>query len=185
MGKRRRQHETKKWKRWHGLSKEIISGLVEWRQQHPKATFREIEAEIDKRLAELRAHMMSDAAMSSAQAEWEREGVGVCPNCGAKLEKKGKKKRKLQTRGGQEIELEREYGVCPMWPRFFPLDEELGLLPGSADTAGARTLVRLSCWMPFERAVEMFEDFMGIVVSRIDEPEVYRRSGSSVYEQAK
>jgi hypothetical protein len=30
-----------------------------------------------------------------------------------KLEGKGKKKRKLQTRGGQEVELEREYGVCP------------------------------------------------------------------------
>jgi uncharacterized protein with PIN domain len=101
-------------KSWNGMSEEIISGMAEWRQQHPKATFREIEEEVDKRLSVLRARMLSDAAMRSAQAEWQ-EGVGsaICPTCGTKLEKKGKKKRGLQTRGGQEVELEREYGVCP------------------------------------------------------------------------
>jgi YgiT-type zinc finger domain-containing protein len=101
-------------KRWNGMSEEIMSGMAEWRQQHPKATFREIEAEVDKRLAVLRAKMISDAAMSSAQAEWEgRVGEVVCPACGTKLERKGKKKRKLSTRGGQEVEIEREYGFCP------------------------------------------------------------------------
>jgi YgiT-type zinc finger domain-containing protein len=101
-------------KSWNGLSEEVVSGIAEWRQQNPKATFREIEAEVDKRLAVLRARMLSDAAIRSAQTEWNEARVKVvCPNCGAKLEQKGKKKRKLQTRGGQEIELEREYGVCP------------------------------------------------------------------------
>jgi hypothetical protein len=28
---------------WRKLSDEILSGMVEWRQQHPKATFGEIE----------------------------------------------------------------------------------------------------------------------------------------------
>jgi hypothetical protein len=32
------------------MSEEVISGITEWRQQHPKATFREIEEEVDKRL---------------------------------------------------------------------------------------------------------------------------------------
>lgn len=101
-------------KSWNGLSEEIISGIAEWRQQNPRATFREIEAEVDKRLSVLRARMLSDAAIRSAQAEWDRvRGEVVCPNCGAKLEQKGKKKRKLQTSGGQEVELAREYGVCP------------------------------------------------------------------------
>lgn len=101
-------------KRWRGLSEEIISGMAEWRQQHPKATFREIEAEVDKRLAVLRARMLSDAAIRSAQTEWDGDSrETLCPTCGARLEQKGKKKRKLQTRGGQEVELEREYGVCP------------------------------------------------------------------------
>jgi len=65
-------------KRWNGLSEEIVSGMAEWREQHPKATFREIETEVDKRLAVLRAQMLSDAAIRSAQAEWDRvRGSGV------------------------------------------------------------------------------------------------------------
>ena len=101
-------------KRWNGMSEEINSGMAEWRQQHPKATFREIEAEVDKRLSVLRAKMLSDAALSSAQAEWGKSNQAViCPACGKPLEKKGKKKRRLQTRGGQTVELEREYGICP------------------------------------------------------------------------
>lgn len=97
---------------WNGLSGEIMEGIAEWRTQHPKATMREIEAEIEKRLSALRAKMISDTAMASVQADWEK-GAVVCPGCGEKLEKKGKKKRKLETQGGREVELVREYGVCP------------------------------------------------------------------------
>jgi hypothetical protein len=50
-------------------------------------------------------------------------------------------------------------------PRFFPLDEELELLPGSLTPLGHEQLVRLSGWMPFERARELFEEFTGIGVS--------------------
>ena len=101
-------------KTWNGLGDEVISGMLEWRMQHPKASFREIEKEVDERLAVMRARMLSDAAMASSSTEWMiNERVPVCPNCGAELTKKGKKKRKMQTRGGQEVELEREYGVCP------------------------------------------------------------------------
>jgi len=99
---------------WKGLSEEMMQGIAGWREQHPKATFREIEEEVDQRLSELRARMISDTAMASAQAEWEKGAAGVvCPKCGEQLEKKGKKKRKLQTQGRREVELVREYGVCP------------------------------------------------------------------------
>ena len=99
---------------WRGVSEEIIVGMTEWRQQNPKATFRAIEEELDRRLTELRARMLADLAVSSASAEWETGSGGpVCPNCGAVLEPTGKKKRKLHTRGGRAVELEREYGVCP------------------------------------------------------------------------
>ena len=50
-------------------------------------------------------------------------------------------------------------------PRFFPLDEELELLPGSLTPLGYEQLVRLSGWMPFGKASEVFEEFTGIVVS--------------------
>jgi YgiT-type zinc finger domain-containing protein len=102
-----------KGKGWRGISEEIIVGMTEWRQQNPKATFRAIEEELDRRLAELRVRMLADIAVTSASADWESGGKGpICPNCGAELEANGKKSRKLQTRGGQEVELEREYGIC-------------------------------------------------------------------------
>jgi hypothetical protein len=49
---------------------------------------------------------------------------------------------------------------------FFPLDEELELLPGVLSPHGHESLVRLACWMPFEKAVEMFEDLLGIQSSK-------------------
>jgi YgiT-type zinc finger domain-containing protein len=101
-------------KNWRAMSDEILSGVAEWRQQHPKATFREIEEEVDQRLSQLRARMLSDAAIASASADWgESEKKPLCPNCGSELKARGKKKRKIQTRGGREVELEREYGICP------------------------------------------------------------------------
>lgn len=107
----------------------------------------------------------------------------MCPNCGTRLEKKGKKKRKLPTRGGQEVELEREYGVCPKCGQgIFPLDEELELLPGALTPHGHECLVRLASWMPFQKAVEMLEDFMGIRVSRIVSQR-YTEEAGAAYEQ--
>jgi len=79
---------------WRGESEEIISGMTEWREQHPTATMNEIEAEIDQRLAELRVKMITDMALASKSAEWAQgEEAGKCPVCGHELEKKGKKKR--------------------------------------------------------------------------------------------
>jgi len=94
--------------------KDLVAGLGEWREKHPSATLREIEVALDERLFELRASLLSETANQSQLASWETGSqVVLCPKCGQKLEKKGKKKRKLQTQGGREIELEREYGICP------------------------------------------------------------------------
>jgi DNA-directed RNA polymerase subunit RPC12/RpoP len=99
---------------WSGLSDEIMKRVAEWREQHPRATFREIEEEIDQRLSGLRAKMLSDTANRSDKAEWAGEEAGqVCPDCGAKIIKKGRKKRILLTRDGREVVLDREYAVCP------------------------------------------------------------------------
>ena len=46
--------------RWHELAEDVMTGMKEWRLQHPKATFREIEAALDERLARLRARMLED-----------------------------------------------------------------------------------------------------------------------------
>ena len=99
---------------WRKMGEEIMTGVAEWRMQHPRATYREIEAEIDRRLAGFRAKMIADVAMQSKKAEWEEaDKEVVCEKCGEELKNRGRKKRSLETNYGQEIELERDYGVCP------------------------------------------------------------------------
>ena len=102
---------------WSRLMFEVVSGMAEWRQQHPKASLREIESEMDARWSRARARMAEDLAMASRAADWsEASGAEqpLCSECGTALKPKGgKKKRRLQTYGGQELELERRYGVCP------------------------------------------------------------------------
>lgn len=49
---------------------------------------------------------------------------------------------------------------------FFPLDEQLGLLGGGLTPRGEEVLVRLSTWMPFEKARELLQEVLGIQVSK-------------------
>jgi NADH pyrophosphatase NudC (nudix superfamily) len=100
---------------WQEASEAVIKELKGWREQHSKATLREIEAAVDEQLGRLRRQMVEDTALASQAAEWEatsREGP-VCPQCGTRLERRGKAKRTLTTAYDQTIELERWYGVCP------------------------------------------------------------------------
>lgn len=48
---------------------------------------------------------------------------------------------------------------------FSPLDEELGLLPGSLTPSVVESLVRLGTWMPFEPARQMLAHFTQVAVS--------------------
>jgi len=109
-------------KRWQELSFEMMSGMAEWRMQHPKAQLREIEAALDERIERVRAKMLEEAALLSEAREWEeKEGGPTCPDCGEVLEGRAKGERNLQTHGGQNIRLERQYGVCPKCGQgFFP-----------------------------------------------------------------
>lgn len=109
-------------KQWQEKSAEVITGMAEWRMQHPKATLREIETELDERLARLRAKMLEEAAMLSEAREWEEKVAGPnCPDCGVELEGRTKGERRLQTQGGQTVRLERQYGICPQCGQgFFP-----------------------------------------------------------------
>jgi YgiT-type zinc finger domain-containing protein len=109
---------------WEKLSEEVLTGMKEWRLQHPRATLSEMEAALDERLARMRARMLEDMALASRAANWKEEGIEskpVCPHCGATLVSRGRGKRHLQTQGGEEIKLKRGYGVCPKCGEgFFP-----------------------------------------------------------------
>lgn len=101
---------------WHHLTEEIMTGMREWRSHHPKATLREMETELDTRLARVRARMLEDMALSSAAADWADTPSALhptCPDCGTPLQGRGSGTRTLQTHGGQDLTLLRSYGVCP------------------------------------------------------------------------
>ena len=55
--------------------------------------------------------------------------------------------------------------VRPAGPVFFPLDEELELLPGPLSPRLQEDLVHLSTWMPFERAATELAYFTRVEVS--------------------
>ena len=59
---------------WPEASEEIVVGLREWRLQHPQASWREIEAALDERLARGRARLLGEARMASAPADWRAAG---------------------------------------------------------------------------------------------------------------
>ena len=102
--------------RWRALSEEVFTGMAEWRVQHPRATFSEIEAALDERLATVRARMLQDVALASAatdlstQAAEERPG---CPECGPVLEAHGQEERTLRTTYERPVTLRRTYARCP------------------------------------------------------------------------
>lgn len=108
---------------WQQTSDEVLSGMIEWRLQHPKATLREIEQAVEERLGQLRAQMVQDTASSSSSRQWNRQPQERprCPECGTELVSRGKHTRRLEARGGHQIALERSYGSCPTCGGgFFP-----------------------------------------------------------------
>ncbi len=109
---------------WATLSAEVLSGMRDWRTQHPQASLREIETALDERLARLRARMLETLAHASPAADWAHAGVAErprCPACGELLQARGKRTRRLKTQGGHEVTLRRDYGSCPACGRqLFP-----------------------------------------------------------------
>jgi hypothetical protein len=96
------------------LSFDILTGLREWRLQHPTATLREIEEALDQRWYRVRARMLEDLALQSSLATWnEADERPSCPDCGRPLIRRGRQPRHLKTQGDQTLSLSRTYGYCP------------------------------------------------------------------------
>lgn len=103
---------------WERLSEQVASEVAEWRRQHPRATFNEIENFIGERMNRLRAKMVADVA---AAGDVDAREQPTCPECGKRAVLRGKKRRRLRTQGGEEVELERHHAICPhCGTAFFP-----------------------------------------------------------------
>ena len=102
--------------RWQPLSQEVLHAMQEWRRQHPRATFQEIQSSLDAELARLRAQMLADLAVSSPSADLPRLSESerpLCPACGVRLAAQGDHTRTLVTEHDQTIALTRSYATCP------------------------------------------------------------------------
>jgi YgiT-type zinc finger domain-containing protein len=100
--------------RWRHLTEEVLIGMREWRQAHPRATMREIELTLDEKLAKVRARMLEDVALASKAADLVASGERAsCSQCGQEMEAHGQQERTLTTTGNQEVVLRRSYAVCP------------------------------------------------------------------------
>jgi ribosomal protein S27AE len=109
---------------WRILSESVFQEMEAWRQEHPTATFKEIEDELDARLSGMRTQMLADLAQHSPKRDWsgqESEKRPRCPQCGGPLQARGKHERSLATQGGHQVKLTRRYGTCPQCGSgFFP-----------------------------------------------------------------
>lgn len=110
--------------RWRALSEEVFTGMAEWRVQHPRATFSEIEAALDERLATVRARMLQDVALASAATDLSMQPAEerpCCLECGHVLEAHGQEERTLRTTYERAVTLRRSYARCPACGvGFFP-----------------------------------------------------------------
>ena len=87
----------------------LTNKMVQWRRANPQATLTEIEEAVEAELAQLRQALvtkMTQEEMLDTQAEM------VCPDCGQKMVKNGQRKRKLRSKEGQTIELNRQQWRC-------------------------------------------------------------------------
>ncbi len=109
---------------WRVLSESVFEEMESWRKEHPTATFKEIEDELDARISGMRAQMLTDLAQLSPKRDWsgqEPEKRPQCPHCGTVLQARGQHERCLETQGGHEVKLSRKYGTCPQCGSgFFP-----------------------------------------------------------------
>jgi hypothetical protein len=109
---------------WLSLSAKILSDVKEWRKAHPKATFVEIENEVHRRMMQLEAHLLGDAAQESASRVWGKGISGAppnCPTCQVPLQARGQRERTLQGNGGENITLTRTSANLPqVRGEFFP-----------------------------------------------------------------
>ena len=108
---------------WREAIEPVLAEMQEWQTAHPRATFAEIEAAVESRLAPVRAQMVSDLAQAGEAEGWDCETTRPrCPECEAPLVRRGRHSRRVVTAGEQVVSLERTYGECPRCKRgFFPL----------------------------------------------------------------
>jgi hypothetical protein len=102
---------------WRELAEDVLTGMQEWRLQHPRATWREIEAALDERWSRVRAGLLQDLALASRATDPSAAGLAErprCRTCGVHLEARGQQTRQVTTAHDRTSTLTRGYAACPI-----------------------------------------------------------------------
>ena len=94
---------------WARQAAEARAAVQAWRAAHPHATLKQIEQEVDRRLAAARARLVEAAA----QAGPVEATPPPCPDCGGTMRWEGERTRRLTTTRDQALEPSRRYARCP------------------------------------------------------------------------
>jgi len=94
---------------WDRQAAEVRGAVQEWRRAPPQATLKQIEQEVDRRLAAARARLVEAVALAGPVAGTPPP----CPACGGGMRWEGARPRRLSTTHDAVIELSRRYARCP------------------------------------------------------------------------
>jgi len=83
--------------------------MSRWRRENPQATLTEIEEAVEAELAQLRKQLVEVMVQEEMVGNQE---VPDCPQCGQKMVKNGRRRRKLKSKEGQTIQLDRQQWRC-------------------------------------------------------------------------
>jgi transposase-like protein len=88
---------------------ELTEKLQAWREANPKATLTEIEEVVEAELAQIRNELVTALAQAGEESQ---EEAPHCPQCGQAMVKNGRRKRRLKSKEGQRLQLERQQWRC-------------------------------------------------------------------------
>ena len=96
---------------WQRKFDETEAKLRGWQEKKGVVSLTEIEEAVDRELSQLRRQLIGELAEGVAGAA-EMTKESLCPVCHEPMPGNGKKKRRLRTKEGQVIELNREQRRC-------------------------------------------------------------------------
>jgi transposase-like protein len=88
---------------------ELTRKMRQWRQANPQATLTEIEEAVEAELAQLRKQLVEEMIREEMVGRQEEPD---CPQCGQEMVKNGRRQRKLKSKEGQTIQLDRQQWRC-------------------------------------------------------------------------
>jgi transposase-like protein len=91
------------------VANELTRKMSQWRQANPQATLTEIEEAVEAELAQLRTQLVEEMIQRTPEASQEEVR---CPQCDQNMVKNGRRKRKLKSKEGETIQLERQQWRC-------------------------------------------------------------------------